>query len=112
MSKRMIEKYDKNNNIIYKKFPSNIEYKYKYDKNNNIINFKSSSGREYWYKYDEKNRITHYKNNKGREHWYMYNNYGKKINITKQKFDNIEFRKKEKEYSSRTKCSRFELMEI
>ncbi len=32
--------------------------------------------------------------------------------ITKKRLKELEFREKEKEYNSRTKCSRFELMEI
>ncbi len=63
----------------------------KYDENNNLIYFKDTDNEEYWYKYDKNNN---------------------RIEITEKKYKNIEFRKKEKEYLSRTKCSRFELIDI
>ena len=62
----------------------------KYNENNNLIYFKDSNGLEYWYKYDKNGRIK----------------------ITEKEYKEIEFRKKEKEYNSRTKCSRFELIDI
>ena len=90
-----IEKFDENNNsIYYKNLYDSWEYWAKYDENNNLIYFKNSNGEEYWYKYNEKNsRIF-------------------KIKISEKEYKNIEFRKVEKEYNSRTKCSRFEIMDI
>ena len=54
-------KYDKNNNMIWKKYPSGDVYEYKYDENNNMIWKKYPSGNvyNYKYKYDKK-----YKNSK------------------------------------------------
>ncbi|MEK0344915.1 MAG: hypothetical protein QQN64_06700 [Nitrosopumilus sp.] len=77
----------------------------KYDKNRNLIYHKSSNGYEHWY---ENNNKIHYKNSNGFEIWYKYDNNNKQIVITKQEFENIKI----KEYNSRTKCSRFELMDI
>ncbi len=112
MNRKKDKKYDERGNLVYYNYPGGVEYWYKYDENNNLIHCKNSAGYEYWYKYDENNNEIYYKDNREREHWYMYNKNGKKVNITKQKFDDIEFRKKEKEYNSRTKCSRFEIIDI
>ncbi len=83
-----------------------------YDKNNNLIHYKSSNGYEYWREYDENNNEINYKNTDGKECWYKYDKNNNKIKITEQEYKEIEFRKQEKEYNSRTKCSRFEIMEI
>ncbi len=82
-----IKKYDNRGNIIYHKFSNGLEFWYGYDENNNHIYFKSSNGYEYWYKYDKNRNAT---------------------SITKQEYENIKI----KEYNLRTKCSRFELMDI
>ena len=98
----------------------NTDIMKEYDDRNNMTYWKDDS-REYWYKYDENNREIYYKSfytifleegPNGSEHWYKYDKNNNCIEITKQEFNEIEFRKKEKEYLSRTKCSRFELMEI
>ena len=107
-----VKKFDKNNNEIYHKHSDGIEYWYKYDKNNNRINFKGSSGYESWQKFDENNRVIYYKNSIRTEYWCKYDDNSNSIYITEQEYKNIEFRKKEKEYNSRTKCSRFEIMDI
>ncbi len=89
---KTIREYDENNNLVYYKYPDGLEIWWEHDENNNIIYTKDSEGlREEWYKYDENN---------------------KRIRITEKEYKEIEFRKKEKEYNSRTKCSRFELMDI
>ncbi len=106
-----IKKYDKNNNIIYRKYINDNEYWYKYDENNNRIYFKNSNGSEFWYKYDENNRI-YLKKNNDNEYWYKYDKNRKCIKITKQEFKYIQYNIKIREYNSRTKCSRFEIMEI
>ncbi|KKL90081.1 hypothetical protein LCGC14_1908340, partial [marine sediment metagenome] len=51
---------------------------------------------------------------KDRENFYKVNPNGglKGLEITQKEFKWIEFKKREKEYLSRTKCSRFELMDI
>ncbi len=69
-------------------------------------------GYEEWYKYDENNNQVYCKNSIGDKWWYKYNKYNEQITATEQEYNEIEFRKKEKEYLSRTKCSRFEIMEI
>ncbi len=108
----MNKKFDKKGNLVYFRDFMGGSHWQEYDKNNNLIHYKEYSGRtgfyENWYKYDENNREIYYKNSREREHWYMYNNYDKKIKITKQKFENIRI----KEYNSRAKCSRFEIMDI
>ena len=82
-----------------------------FDDRNNLIYQKDSDGREYWWEYDENNREIHYKSIIW-EVWQKYDENNNRIAITEQEYKEIEFRKKEKEYNSRTKCSRFELMEI
>ena len=77
----------------------------KFDKNNNRIYSKNSNGFEIWVKYDENNNKIYYKNSFGNEYWYKYDENNDCIEITEKEY-------KEKEYNSRTKCSRFELMEI
>ena len=106
-----IKKLDKNGNLIYYKSPIGWEKWYKYDKNNNLIHCKDSSGFEYWSEFDGNNDEIHCRNNKGDKAWYKWKN-DNRIYITEKEYKEIEFRKKEKEYLSRKKCSRFELMEI
>ncbi len=107
-----IKKYDKNSNLIYYKYSNGLEYWYKYDENNNLIYYFRSDGFEYWCKHDKNNNEIYWKNSSGYEHWYKYDENDVQIEITKQEYKDIEFREQEKEYNSRTKCSRFELMEI
>ncbi len=110
MSKE-IKEYDENNNLIYIENFSGFEEWYKYDENNNLIYSKYFNGLEYWQKYDENNKIIYSKDSDGDECWCKWEN-NKSIEITEKEYNEIEFRKKEKEYNSRTKCSRFEIMEI
>ena len=79
----------------------------KYDDRGNLIYQKYSGGYESWSRYDENNNLIYFKNVNNDEFWYKWDN-DKEIKITKQEFENIKIR----EYNSRTKCSRFELMEI
>ncbi|MEK0341923.1 MAG: hypothetical protein QQN40_07485 [Nitrosopumilus sp.] len=91
---KTIKKFD-GKGVYYKKYDDDVEIWYKCDRKNKCIYYKFSDEDEYWYKYDEVgNRIVIKEK--------------KEIN----KIKDIEFRRKEKEYNSRTKCSRFELMEI
>ena len=78
-----------------------------YDENNNRIYFKTSTGHEIWQKYDENNREIYYKYNEDFEFWYKWEN-NEQIKIIKREFENIKI----KEYNSRTKCSRFEIIDI
>ena len=114
MDIKKIKKYDDKGNLIYKKYSNSHEYWYKYDENNNCVYYKNSlgSGYENWQKYDENNNIIHYKSSNGTESWCKYDKKGRTIYITEKEYKEIEFRKWEKEYLSREKCSRFELMEI
>ncbi len=110
-----IKKYDYRNNLIYLKSPDGYELWEKYDENNNLIHHKRFDEYgffyEFWCEYDE-NNLMYYKNSNNYEKWYKYDNSGKRIETTEKEYKEIEFRKKEKEYNSRTKCSRFELMDI
>ena len=63
-------------------------------------------------RYDENNNLIYYTSSFGYEHWLKYGENNRRIEITEQEYKEIEFRKKEKEYNSRTKCSRFELIDI
>ncbi len=109
----MIEqKYDKNNNLIYCRYSTGIEYWSKYDKNNNEIYCRCPNGEEYWIEYNKNNKGIHYKDTTDHEYWYKYNNSGEQINIIEKEYNEIKFRAEEKEYNSRTKCSRFELIDI
>ncbi len=112
MTKIVEQKFDKNDNLIYWKNSDNFEKWIEYDKNNNEIHFKYSSGFEYWQEYDENNREIYYKNSNGWEYWKKYDKNNNVIIIIEKEFKEIKFRKKEKEYNSRTKCSRFEIMDI
>ena len=84
----------------------------KYDKNNNLIYRKGSSGFESWHEYDKNDNCIHYKNNNDNEYWYKYNKNEERIEITEQEFKYIKLRKKELEFNSRKYCSRFELLDI
>ena len=111
MSNKITE-YDEKGNVIYEKFPGSFGHWYKYDENNNQIYWKRSDGWECRSEYDENNREIYYKSCNGYGCWYKYNKSGNRIEITEKEYNDIEFRKKEKEYNSRTKCSRFELIDI
>ena len=107
----MIEKYDKNNNLIYLKLSSGPEIWREYDENNRQIHDKDSRGYESWWEYDINGNVVHFRNLKV-EIWNKYDENNKQIQITEKEYKEIEFRKKEKEYLNRTKVSRFELMDI
>ena len=51
--KEVTEKYDKNDNRIWKKYSDGTIAEWKYDKNNNLIWRKYSDGIEYWYENDD-----------------------------------------------------------
>ncbi len=84
----------------------------KYDEKGHLIYFKDEDGFEEWRKWDDNKYLIYYKLSDDYEYWYMYSDLGRRIEITEQEFKNIEFRKREKEYLSREKVSRFEIMEI
>ena len=106
-----IYKFDERGNCIYYKNSVGREYWRKFDKNNNCVYYKNFID-ERWYKYDENNKLIYCKISDGREVWYKQDRNNKNIYITEKEYKEIEFRKKEKEYLSRTKCSRFEIMDI
>ncbi len=83
----------------------------KFDDRGNLVYYKSPNDNNVWREYDKNNNLIHYKHSNGWEDWYKWEN-NKPISITEQEYKYIEFRIKEKEYNSRTKCSRFELMDI
>ncbi len=66
--KEIIRKYDKNNNLIYRKFSDNSEC---------------------WY---ENNKCVHYKNSTVNEIWYKYDKYNRSIEITEQEYKKIKKR--------------------
>ncbi len=84
----------------------------KCDNRNNLIYIEFISGYKLWREFDENNNLVYWKNSYGDENWWKYDKNNKRILITEKEYKEIEFRKKEKEYNSRTKCSRFELMDI
>ncbi len=108
-----IKKYDDNNNLIYCKNSNDVESWHKFDENNNRIYLKYFNKKERWYEeWYENNKLIHFRNCVGWEYWKKYDENNKSILITEQEYNKIEFRKKEKEYLSRKKCSRFELIDI
>ena len=104
----IIEKYDDRGNVIYFKGSGGNEDQYKYEENKNLIYFKNSNGYESWREYDENNNEIHFKNSNGWEYWHKYDENNERIEITEQEFENIKIR----EYLSRKKVSRFELIDI
>ena len=109
--REIAKRYDKNNNLIYRK-DDYSEKILEYDKYNNCIHCKESNGYEYWREYDENNKEIHYKSSMNEEKWYKYYSDGKKCNISKEEFKQIERKKVKEEFLSRKKCSRFEIMDI
>jgi len=83
----------------------------KYDKNGNLIYYKAPNGLGIWQDYDENNNKIHYKTSGGYESWYKFEE-SKRIEITKKEFDYIKFKEEEKEYLTRDKYSRFEILDI
>jgi len=81
-----------------------------YDERGNLIYYRYSYGREIWKEYDINKDVIYYKDSyhKGWEHWAKYDENYNIISITQKEFENIKIR----EYNLRTKCSRFELMDI
>ncbi len=135
MRNKETKKYDKNNNLIHFTDFRNYEFWQEYDEDNNLIHYKNSNRTERWYKYDENNNEIYCKNSCGEEFWRIYDKdnlliahkkscsdlkwwhkfddkTNKPIPITEKEYKEIKFREKEKEYNSRTKCSRFELIDI
>ncbi len=117
MSNKEIKEYDDRENLVYIKYPNGNEYWWEYDENNNLIYSKKNIDLgfweefEYWREYDENNNEIHYRDSERIEYWYKWNK-NKKIIITEKEYKEIQYNIKIKEYNSRTKCSRFELMEI
>ncbi len=109
--KKKIRKRDKNSNCVYYETSSGYKIWRKFDKNDNLIHYKNSDGFESWGEYDENNNLIYQKDCEGNEFWHKWEN-NNRIKITEKEYKWIEFKKQEKEYNSRTKCSRFELMEI
>lgn len=99
--------YDKDNNLIHTKNSNHMECWYEYDINRNKVYLKINNY-VCWYKFDKNNKMIYCKSNSGFESWYKE---GYK-EITQQEYKWIEFKKKEKEFLSRTPVSRFKLMDI
>ncbi len=111
MSNKEIKECDERGNLLYHKDFDGIEHWSSYDKNNNEI-YRKTIFDERWWEYDENNRKIHVKTSYGREEWYRSDELNDQIRITEQEYKKIRYNIKIKEYNSRTKCSRFELMEI
>ncbi len=112
MSNEEIKKYDDRGNCIYCKYSDGWEYWQKYDENNLLIHWRNSNNYEYWREYDNRGNCIHYKNINGDEWWLKYDENYNEIKISKKEFKYIQNKKQEKEYLSRTKVTRFELMDI
>ena len=91
MADKSIKKYDERGNLIY------VYYE--------------NSGYKIWRKFDKNNKMIYWNTSCGDKEYYKWEDTGPII-ITEQEFNEIEFKKEEKEYLSRTKVSRFKLMEI
>ncbi len=109
---KAIKEYDDRGNLVYNKDTYDNEFWWKYDENDNEIYYKSSDGNGYWKEYNKNNKIIHFKTFFGDEIWWKYDESDIASYITEKEYKEIEFRKKEKEYLSRKKCSRFEIMDI
>ncbi len=105
-------KYDKRGNLIYWKDVHNLEHWKEFDGNNNEIHYKCSNGIEILNKYDKNNNRLYSKCTNGYDLWYNYDKMGFINGITEKEFKKIEYNIKIREYLSREKCSRFEIMEI
>ena len=112
------KEYDKNNNLKYVKWGGDLDWEewYEYSKNRKVVYHKGRMNKinyvsERWQEYDKNDNRIHYKHSDGDERWYEYYK-GHKIEITEKEFEYIQYNIKIREYDSRTKCSRFELMEI
>jgi len=112
MSNKEIKKFDKNNNLIYRKNSYGFEYWQEYDEKSNLIHFKDSYGFEFWKEY-ERNNLIYFKNSSGVEYWYKYNKDNSRIKITQQEFKQIERRKEKQElYLNIKRSNRFEIIDI
>lgn len=107
-----IDKHDDKGNLAYHKDSAGCEYWWEYNDNGNMIHGKNSNGYEIWQEFDERHRVIYFKNCRNYEIWYKHNNFGKKIEITKQEFEEIKRIKAEKEFLSREPIPRFELIEL
>ena len=109
MSKTIREYDERGNNIYSRTSCGRIEEWREYDENDNLIYRKYFDGNISQHWYDNDNLIYHtkrkYPNN---EYWSKIDENNKIIRITKKEYENIKIR----EYNSRTKCSRFEIMDI
>ena len=109
---KVSNKYDEKGNLIYYRNISGDECWAEYNKNNNLIYHTDSEDYEVWYKYDENNNEIYFKNSSGYELWNKYDKNNNRTQITKKEYKKIQYNIKIKEYNSRTKCSRFKLMDI
>jgi len=81
-------------------------------KKNNLIYHKEHDGYGTWKEFDENKNLIYFKDINENEDYYKYDDKKRSIKITKQEFEQIKRIKKEKEFNSRTKVSRFRLMDI
>ena len=106
----VIKKCDGKGNEIYCKESLGLEIWKEFDKNNNIIHLKTSTGYEFWEEFDKDNRIIYSKGPSEKEKWYKYYKDGERCRISKEEFEEIQFR--EKQILNKKKVTRFEIMDI
>ena len=112
-----IREYDDRGNVVYSEYSDGSKFWYKYDENNNCVYSKNSiSNIEVQDIYDKNNNriyVLYYQEClNGNNRWYKDDKDGELTRITEKEFNDIKRREKEKEYLSREKCSRFEIMDI
>ncbi len=105
--------YDKDNNKIYYNRGNKYKNWWKYNKNNDVIYYlellcDDDLWYESWFKYNYEANIGYKKDSGGKESWYRILPNRIIESISKKEYEKYE----EKEYLSRKKCSRFEIMEI
>ena len=82
-----LKKYDKNNNLIYRKISTGFEEWREYDKNNNMIHYKNSNGDKYWFRYEEE---INFKKIRITEQEFIKKNKKNIKNSIKNRFENID----------------------
>jgi YD repeat-containing protein len=74
-----ITEYDKNGNLIHRRYSNGFEYWCEYDKKNNEIHSRDSEGCEWWSEYDENSNEIHRRYYDGHEWWGEYDENNNEI---------------------------------
>jgi len=105
--------YDNHGNLLHYKYTNGYEDWYIYDEKSRRIYTKCSNGFERWEEYYDEFNLGYLRDNNGKERWFKYTEgYSWGDKISQKEFEWIKFKKKEKEFNSREKVSRFRLMDI